>query len=52
MTAEVLSPGVAATVPVKPCHRFDRADFKYFAKYIAGGLPSTFSTSSVISQHL
>ena len=51
MTTQVLSPGVAAAVPVKPCHRLDRADFKCFAEYIAGGLPSTFSTSSVIPQH-
>jgi hypothetical protein len=52
MTAQALSTGVAATVPVKTRHRLDRADFKRLAEYIAGGLPSTFSTSSVISQHL
>ena len=52
MTAHVLSPGVAATVPVKPCHWLERADFKRLAEYIARGLPSTFSTSSVILQHL
>ena len=51
MTAQVLSPGVAATVPIKPCHRLDRADFKHLAEYIAGGLWPTFSASSVIPQH-
>jgi hypothetical protein len=52
MTAQVLSTGVAATVSEKTRHRLDRADFKRLAEYIAGGVPSTLSTSSVISQHL
>ena len=51
MTTHVLSPGVAAAVPVKACHRCDRTNFKHLAEYIAGRLPSTLSTSSVISQH-
>jgi hypothetical protein len=52
MTAQVLPPAVAATVPIKPRHRLDRADFKRLAEYIADGVPSTLSTSSVIPQHL
>ena len=51
MTTHVLSPGVAATVPVKPCRGCEGADFKRLAQYISGGLPSTFSTSSIVPQH-
>jgi hypothetical protein len=51
MTTHVLSPGVAATVAVKSCHRRDGAVFERLAEYIAGGLTPTFSTSSVIPQH-
>ena len=51
MTTHVLSPGVAAAVPIKSCHRCDGANFKHLAEYIAGGFQPTFSTSSVIPQH-
>jgi len=51
MTTHVLSPSVAAAVLIKSCHRCEGADFKRLAEYIAGGLPATFPTSSVIPQH-
>ena len=38
MTAHVLSPGVAATVAVKSCHRRDGADFERLAEYFRADL--------------
>ena len=36
MAADIFSPGVAAAVPIKSCHRLDRADFKRLAQHVAG----------------
>jgi hypothetical protein len=51
VTADVLSPSVAAAVPIKACHGFDRADFKRLAEHVAGRkLPPPASTIPIIPQ--
>jgi hypothetical protein len=51
MTANVLSPSVAAAVPIKSCHRLDRTDFKWLTEHISGGVPPTAAISGIVSQH-
>ena len=36
MAANVLFPSVAAAVPIKPRHRFDRTDIQRLAEHVAG----------------
>jgi len=51
VTANVLSPGVAAAIPIKSCHRFDRADIKGLAEHVSGGAPLTTSVAPIVPQH-
>jgi len=51
-----LAPSFAAVVPIKSCHRFDRADFKRLAEHVSGGMPPTTSIrlsslNIVVPQH-
>ena len=51
MTANVLSPGVAAAIPIKSCHGVDRADIKRLAKHVSGATPPTASVTPIVPQH-
>jgi hypothetical protein len=51
VTADVLPAGIAATVPIKTRHWFDRTDFERLAKDIASCTPRIFAAAPVVSQH-
>jgi hypothetical protein len=51
VTAKVLSPSVAAAVPIKTCHGLNRAGFKRFAEYVASCRSSTVSIIPIVPQH-
>ena len=51
VTANVLSPGVAAAIPIKSCHGFDRADIKRLAEHVSGAAPPTASVTPIVPQH-
>jgi hypothetical protein len=48
VTANVLSAGVAATIPIKSCHGFDRADIKRLAEHVSGGAPLATSVAPIV----
>jgi hypothetical protein len=47
VTANVLSPGVAAAIPIKSCHGFDRTDIKRLTEHVSGAAPVTL----IVPQH-
>ena len=49
MTTDILSPGVAAAVAIKPCRGFDRAYIKRFPEHVAYRSPPTASVLSSLS---
>src|SRR4029453_19262009 len=51
VATNVLSPSVAAAVPIKPCHGFARAVFKRLAEHVARYMPPTRSIIAVVPQH-
>ena len=55
MTANVLSPGVAAAIPIKSRHGFDRTDIKRLAEHVSGlrrrPLPSLIVPHIAVSRH-
>ena len=51
VTASVLSPGVAAAIPIKSRHGFDRTDIKRLAEHISRATPPTASVTPIVPQH-
>ena len=51
VTANVLSPGVAAAIPIKSRHGFDRTDIKRLAEHISWATPPTASVTPIVPQH-
>ena len=51
VTANVFSPGVAAAIPIKSCHGFDRADIKRLAEHVSGATPPIASVTPIVPQH-
>jgi hypothetical protein len=51
VTANVLSPGVAAAIPIKSRHGFDRAEIKRLAEHVSGAAPPTASVTPIVPQH-
>jgi hypothetical protein len=51
MAADVLAPGVAAAIPVKPGHWFDRANVQRLAEHVAGRIRPPTSIPAIISEH-
>jgi hypothetical protein len=48
VTAHILSPGVAAAIPIKSRHGFERTDFKRLAKHVSGAAPLTASATLIV----
>jgi hypothetical protein len=51
VTTNVLSTGVATSIPIKSCHWFDRADIKRLAEHVAGATSPTASVTPIVPQH-
>ena len=51
VTANILSPGVAAAIPIKSRHGFDRTDIKRLAEHISWTTPPTASVTPIAPQH-
>jgi hypothetical protein len=51
VTADVLSAGVAAAVPIEPSHWFNRADFEAVPQDIPGYARPTAPLPTVLPQH-
>src|SRR5262249_68451 len=47
----VLTPRIAATIAIEPCHGFERTHFKRLAEYVAGWNRSSASVATFISKH-
>jgi hypothetical protein len=50
VTANILSPGVAAAVAIESGHRFERADIKQLAEHVSRNAP-TASIGVIVPQH-
>lgn len=51
MAPNVLSPGVATAIPVKPGHGPDRADFQGLAEHVTGPIRPPTSITAIVSEH-
>jgi hypothetical protein len=47
----VLLAGIAAAIPIKPCHGLKRTDLKRLTEYVAGWNRSATSFATVVSEH-
>ena len=47
----VLTPRIAATIAIEPCHGFERTHFKRLAEYVAGWNRSSAPVATFISKH-
>ena len=51
MASYVFLAGIAAAIAVKPCHRFERTDFKRLTEYVAGRNRFSSSIAMFVSKH-